>query len=309
MYNPVMTVRLLESDALYLISGGHVKGVKIVLGVATVAVIALFGVIFLLPKTAETTRAIEPKNPVDSLPLIKTEEVHYSVGDARLNGYIAYPKNAESAPGVLVVHEWWGHNEYVRGRAETLAELGYVALALDMYGDGKLAQHPKEANAFMMEVVNNAEVAQARFIRALEILKNHPASDADKVAAIGYCFGGAVVLSMARAGVGLDGVVSFHGSLGGLAPIAEGEVTAEFLVLNGADDPFITDQQKVAFKEEMEQAGLSYEFIDYPGAVHGFTNPGATEKGEVYGLPLKYDAEVDENSWARMQVFLQKVFN
>lgn len=279
------------------------KSLNVILGTTAVAVIALIGWIYWLPNTTQTTRPAEP------LPLIKTEEVRYSVGDTPLNGYIAYPHNADHAPGVLVVHEWWGHNEYVRKRAEMLAELGYVALALDMYGDGKLAQHPKEANAFMMEVVNNAEVAQARFTKALEILRRHPASDADKVAAVGYCFGGAVVLNMARTGIELDGVVSFHGSLGGLSPIAEGQVTAEFLVLNGADDPFVTEQQKAAFKEEMDKAGLSYEFIDYPGAMHGFTNPGATEKGEAYGLPLQYDPAADKDSWAKMQVFLQNVFN
>lgn len=251
----------------------------------------------------------ELKRTVESLPLINTEEVRYSVGGVPLQGYIAYPKDAENAPGVLVVHEWWGHNEYVRKRADMLAKLGYVAFALDMYGEGKVAEHPKEANAFMMEVVNNADVARARFTQAFEILKNHSASDANKMAAIGYCFGGAVVLSMARSGVNLEGVVSFHGSLGGLSPVREGEVNAEFLVLNGADDPFVTDDQKATFKKEMDDAGLTYEFIDYPGVTHGFTNPGATEKGEAYSLPLKYDQTADEDSWQRMRTFLQEVFS
>lgn len=250
----------------------------------------------------------ELKRTVESLPLINTEEVRYSAGGERLQGYIAYPKDAENAPGVLVVHEWWGHNEYVRKRADMLAQLGYVAFALDMYGEGKVTEHPKEANAFMMEVVNNADVARARFTKALEMLKNHSASDATKMAAIGYCFGGAVVLSMARAGVDLDGVVSFHSSLGGLSPIHQGEVSAEFLVLNGADDPLVTDDQKATFKEEMKEAGLTYEFIDYPGVTHSFTNSEATEKGEAYGLPLKYDAAADEDSWLRMRAFLQDIF-
>jgi dienelactone hydrolase len=246
---------------------------------------------------------------VENLPAIVTEEVRYSVGDTRLNGYVAYPRNASGkVPGVLVVHEWWGHNDYVRKRAEMLAELGYAAFALDMYGDGKVTGHPKEANAFMMEVVNNAEAARARFEKALELLKSTPVVDQEKIAAIGYCFGGAVVLSMARMGMDLDGVVSYHGSLQGLAPINEGEVDARFMVFNGAADPFISEEAKQNFKVEMDSANLQYEFIDYPGALHGFTNPGADEKGEAYGLPLKYDAAADQDSWQKTQTFFQEIF-
>lgn len=248
------------------------------------------------------------KTAVESSPLITTEEVRYDAGGATLEGYIAYPKNAENAPGVLVVHEWWGHTEYVRKRAEMLAELGYVAFALDMYGEGRVAEHPKEANAFMTEVISNAEVARARFTEALDVLRSHHASDPDKTAAIGYCFGGAVVLSMARAGVDLDGVVSFHGSLAGLAPINKGEVEADFLVLNGEADPMVTEEQKQAFKQEMDAAELDYQFVDYPGAMHGFTNPEASEMGEAYKLPLAYDAEADADSWAKMKVFLERIF-
>lgn len=245
---------------------------------------------------------------VEGLPSIVTEEVRYSVGDTRLNGYFAYPRTAQKVPAILVVHEWWGHNDYARKRADMLAELGYVAFALDMYGDGKVTGHPKEANAFMMEVISNAEVAKARFEKGLELLKQHPSADAEKVAAIGYCFGGAVSISMARMGADLDGVVSFHGALEGLAPIAESGVNARFLVLNGADDPFVTAEAKEAFKAQMSAAQLQFEFVDYPGAVHAFTNPEADEKGEAYGLPLKYNAEADRDSWQRMQAFFKEIF-
>lgn len=245
---------------------------------------------------------------VEGLPSIITEEVRYSVGDTRLNGYFAYPRVAQKVPAILVVHEWWGHNDYARKRAEMLAELGYVAFALDMYGDGKVTGHPKEANAFMMEVISNAEVAKARFEKGLELLKQHPAADPEKLAAVGYCFGGAVSLSMARLGSDLDGVVSFHGALEGLAPVAEGGVNTRFLVLNGADDPFVTAEAKETFKAQMDAAQLKYEFIDYPGAVHAFTNPDADEKGEAYGLPLKYNAEADRDSWQRMQAFFKEIF-
>lgn len=246
---------------------------------------------------------------IENLPAIVTEEIRYNVGDTQLNGYIAYPRNASGKiPGVLVVHEWWGHNDYVRKRAEMLAELGYAAFALDMYGDGKVTGHPKEANAFMMEVVNNADAARARFEKALELLKGTPVVDEEKIAAIGYCFGGAVVMSMARLGMDLDGVVSYHGSLQGLAPINAEEVDARFMVFNGAADPFVTEEAKEAFKTEMDAANLSYEFIDYPDALHGFTNPGADEKGEAYDLPLKYDAAADRDSWEKTQVFFQEIF-
>lgn len=246
---------------------------------------------------------------VENLPAIITEEVRYSVGDTRLNGYVAYPRNATGkVPGILVVHEWWGHNDYVRKRAEMLAEMGYAAFALDMYGDGKVTGHPKEANAFMMEVVNNADAARARFEKALDLLKSNPVVDQEKIAAIGYCFGGAVVMSMARMGMDLDGVVSYHGSLQGLAPINDGEVDARFMVFNGAADPFVSEEAKQTFKTEMDAANLQYEFIDYPGALHGFTNPGADEKGEAYDLPLKYDAVADQDSWQKTQAFFQEIF-
>ncbi len=246
--------------------------------------------------------------PEGAQPQVATEEVVYTVGDTSLKGFFAFPRNAERAPGVLVVHEWWGHTDYARRRATMLAELGYVAFALDMYGDGKVTSHPKEANAFMMEVVNNAEVAQARFNKALEMLKNHPAVSSSKIAAIGYCFGGAVSLSMARSGADLAGVVSFHGALEGLAPINREAVKARFLVLNGAADPFVSAAAKDTFKAEMDAAQLKYEFIDYPGAVHAFTNSEADAIGEAYGLPLKYDAAADQDSWRRMQAFFREIF-
>ena len=132
--------------------------------------------------------------------------------------------------------------------------------------------------------------------------------DQEKIAAIGYCFGGAVVMSMARMGMDLDGVVSYHGSLQGLAPINEGEVDARFMVFNGAADPFVSEEAKQTFKTEMDAANLQYQFIDYPGALHGFTNPGADEKGEAYDLPLKYDAVADQDSWQKTQAFFQEIF-
>jgi dienelactone hydrolase len=211
-------------------------------------------------------------------------------------------------PGILVVHEWWGHNDYARKRARQLAELGYIALAVDMYGDGKTADHPDDAGKFAAAVRNNLPLMQARFEAARAFLNSQPDVDPAQNAAIGYCFGGGVVLAMARSGEDLAGVVSFHGSLDGGGTAAPGTIKARILVANGEDDPFVTDEQIAAFKAEMDAAGADYTFINYPGAVHSFTNPEADTFGERFGLPLAYNAEADADSWAEMQAFFQSVF-
>ncbi|MDH3949240.1 MAG: dienelactone hydrolase family protein, partial [Gammaproteobacteria bacterium] len=168
---------------------------------------------------------------------VVTKEVNYSADGLSLKGYLAYDDaQKQQRPGVLVVHEWWGQNDYVRKRARMLAELGYVALALDMYGEGKQAAHPEDASKFSGEVMKNLNVAEQRFMAGLTLLQQQPQTNKRKVAAIGYCFGGGVVLAMARRGVDLDGVASFHGSLAAGAPAAPGKVKARVLVLNGADD-------------------------------------------------------------------------
>ena len=229
------------------------------------------------------------------------EEIKYSVGDAKMTAYLAKPAAGSSVKGgVLVVHEWWGHDDYARKRADMLADLGYVALAIDMYGDGKKADHPKDAQGFMMEVISNLDLGEKRFLAAHEILVSQPEMSDVKVAAIGYCFGGAIVMEMARRGLPLASVASFHGSLGPLTPIEKGAVKAKVLVLNGADDPFITAEQIAKFKTDMDAAGADYEFINYEGAQHSFTNPGATEKGKKFDMPLVYDEATDKKSWKKM---------
>ncbi len=243
-----------------------------------------------------------------SLPIMAGEEVSYSVGEKTFNGYLARPANAQGQlGGVLVVHEWWGHDDYVRRRADMLAELGYVALAVDMYGDGKLADHPKQAGEFAGEVRKNKGVAEERFRAAMNLLTSQAGVSADRIGAIGYCFGGSVVLEMARLGLPLAGVASFHGSLGGLSPVESGAVKARVLVLNGADDPFVKADQIEAFKKDMEAAGADYRFVNYAGAVHSFTNPDATERGEKFNLPLAYDKMADEQSWQAMKDMFDEV--
>lgn len=240
---------------------------------------------------------------------VKGEEVEYSSEGVTMKGYIAYDDAVEGKrPGILVVHEWWGHNEYARKRARMLAELGYTALAVDMYGDGKTAAHPEDAGAFSGEVFKNMPVARARFLAATELLKNHETVDAGRIGAIGYCFGGGIVLAMARMGVDVQGVVSFHGSLGTQSPAQPGTVKAKVLVCNGAADPFVPKEDIDAIKKEMNDANVDFTFKSYKGAKHSFTNPEATEKGKKFNLPLEYNAKADKDSWSDMKSFFKKVF-
>ncbi|KPK38437.1 MAG: dienelactone hydrolase [Gammaproteobacteria bacterium SG8_47] len=244
-----------------------------------------------------------------SVMALHTEEIEYTANGTTLKGYLAYDDQIKGKrPGILVVHEWWGHNAYVRKRAEMLAALGYTALAVDMYGDGKQAAHPEDAGKFASEVRSNMPVARARFLAAMEVLQKHPTVDNAEVAAIGYCFGGGIVLEMARSGLDLDGVVSFHGSLGTQNPAQSGAVKAKLLVLNGAADPFVKPEQIADFKAEMEAAGVSYTFIDYPNAKHAFTNPEADGFGQKFNLPLAYNAEADAASWQEMRRFFKDLF-
>lgn len=240
--------------------------------------------------------------PVMIFSQIKTEEVTYNDGNVTMTGYMAYPDNNMKNPGVLVVHEWWGQNEYARKRAEMLAELGYTAFALDMYGEGKVAEHPDDAGKFSSAVMQNFDVAKSRFLAALKILQNNAHTDSSEIAAIGYCFGGGVVLNMARTGLDIDAVVSFHGSI---APAVQAkEIEADILVCHGEDDKMVTAEQIEAFKKEMEAADADYKFITYPGAKHSFTNPDADKIAQEFSIPVGYNKAADEKSWEDMKKFL-----
>lgn len=238
---------------------------------------------------------------------VVTKDVSYSDGETTMKGYIAYDDSVKGQrPGVIVVHEWWGHNDYAKKRARMLAELGYSAIALDMYGNGKTASHPKDAGMFSGEVKKNMAVAEKRFMAAYKLLQEQDNVAKDKMAAIGYCFGGGIVLEMARRGVDLDGVVSFHGSLGTNDPASKGKVKAKVLVLNGKADPFVKAESITAFKKEMKAAKVDYKFISYPNAKHAFTNPEADALGNKFKIPLAYNAKADQKSWLEMKKFLKK---
>jgi len=240
---------------------------------------------------------------------IITKEINYSDGETQMKGYLAYDDSVkEKRPGIIVVHEWWGHNDYAKKRARMLAELGYPALALDMYGNGKNASHPKDAGMFAGEVKKNMAVAEKRFMAAYHLLQKQNYVAKDKMAAIGYCFGGGIVLEMARRGVALDAVVSFHGSLRTNEPAKKGQIKAKILVLNGQADPFTKPEDIAAFKKEMQAAHVDFKFINYPGAKHAFTNPAADKFGKEFNIPLAYQEKADKASWDEMKRFLAKTF-
>ena len=237
------------------------------------------------------------------------ESVTYDARDFSMTGYLAYDDSSTTKrPGILVVHEWWGHNEYARKRARMLAELGYTALAVDMYGDGRQADHPGDASKFAAEVRQNLSTAKHRFGAAMKVLQEHPSVDPQRIAAIGYCFGGGIVLQMARQGLDLDAFVSFHGSLATDTPAIPGTVKARILICDGADDKLVTPEQIQSFLREMKGAGVDYKLISYPGAKHSFTNPDADTYAEKFNIPVGYNAEADRRSWQHMQDFLQNSF-
>ena len=244
---------------------------------------------------------------------IKAQEIPYQSADGtRLIGYYAYDDSIKGPrPGVVVVHEWWGLNDYAKRRARDLAALGYSALAIDMYGDGKNTEHPKDAMAFMQAALKDSTASSARFQAGLDLLKQQPQTDPQKLAAIGYCFGGAVVLNAARQGVPLAGVVSFHGALATQTPATPGKVKAKILVEHGALDSMVTADNVAAFKAEMDKAGADYQFVSLEGAKHGFSNPDADRlgHGDHGGPDIGYNKAADEKSWADMQAFLKKIFS
>lgn len=237
------------------------------------------------------------------------KSVTYSAGGTSMKGYLAYDDSLRGPrPGILVVHEWWGLNDYARKRARMLAGLGYTALAVDMYGDGKQTTHPDDAGKFSSEVMKNFPVAQARFAAAESLLKTEPTVDPERIGAIGYCFGGGVALNVVRQGSDLKGVASFHGALSAVQPAEPGAIKARIIAFTGADDKFVPPDQVEAFRKEMTDAKADFQIVTYPGAVHSFTNPDATALGKKYNLPLAYNAEADRKSWEAMKEFFASVF-
>jgi dienelactone hydrolase len=246
---------------------------------------------------------------VPALAAVVGKPVVYKANGLSMKGYVAYDNAIKGKrPGVLIVHEWWGLNDYARKRADMLAKEGYIALAVDMYGNGKTADHPKDAGTFATAVNKDPAAALARFEAAMTTLENQPWTDRKNIAAIGYCFGGGQVLNMARAGLPLKAVVSFHGSLGTDHPAKPGQIKAKIRVFTGAADPMAPSDVVTAFEKEMQDAQADYKLVSYPGAMHSFTNPDADKFGKQFDMPLKYDAGADHDSWTQTLAFFKEIF-
>jgi dienelactone hydrolase len=244
----------------------------------------------------------------DTAMQIKEEAVSITTDTVTLNSYVAYDATATARrPIVLVVPEWWGLNDYVRGRAQQLARLGYFALAVDMYGGGRTAANPQEAQAMATPFYQNPQMAKARIDAALAKAKTYPQADTSQTAAIGYCFGGSMVLNAVNLGTDLDGAVSFHGGLDVAKPQKD-KLKARILVAHGGADSFVPEAQVKAFRKSMDSVGASYEFKTYPNATHAFTNPEATENARKFNMPIEYNAAADSASWNDMKAFFGTIF-
>ena len=242
---------------------------------------------------------------------VRTEEIEYSHDGTQLKGYLAFDDSKPGKrPGILVVHEWWGHNDHARNRAKMLAEAGYITLALDMYGDGKLANHPKKAAGFMNAAFSNWSDSQARYNKAMEILKSHKAVDSTRIGSIGFCFGGAVSIRMARGGSDLKGVVAFHSALPVEPVITKNSMNSAVLIINGSEDSFLKSEAVAAFSQDMFKANVDFTYMNLKGAKHSFTNPQADEFRKKFNIEaLEYNKKADKLAWAAMLNFFKRVFN
>ena len=265
--------------------------------------------LFLISLLIVTGCTGKKENNMSNVSPIVTREVTYSSNGKTLKGFLAYDSTkAGKMPGIVVVPEWWGLTRYPKHRAEMLAKLGYVAFAIDMYGDGKVADNPKDAGEFAAASMKDMNDAQARFDAGVEYLKKQPETDSTKIAAIGYCYGGTVVLRMALRGDNLDGVVSFHGGLPTEKVNNPENVKAKILVCNGTADKSNPEDKVDAFNKALSDGGINYILINYPGATHSFTNPAADSLGKKFNFPIAYDKVADEKSWQDMRNFFNKIF-
>jgi dienelactone hydrolase len=250
----------------------------------------------------------DKKEPETKAPAIVEENITYTADGVNMNGYVAYDSNISGKrPAVLIIHEWWGLNDYSKKRARQLAELGYIAMAVDLYGNGKTADNPDSAGSLAGPFYGNPGMAKTRFDAALNKLKTY-SQTGDKVAAIGYCFGGAMALSIAKLGEDLAGVVCFHGNLN-VVPANKDLLKAKVLVCNGGDDPFVAAAEVATFKKQMDSIGATYTFKSYPGAVHAFTNPDADAiHAKFPKMAVAYNAAADTASWKEMKDFFGTIF-
>jgi dienelactone hydrolase len=239
---------------------------------------------------------------------LKEENVTYTADGVTLKGFVSYDQNLKGKrPAILVVPEWWGQNNYVRMRAKQLAGMGYIAMAVDIFGDGIIAANPEEAQKLTIPFYKNPLLAKERLDAAIIKIKDFPQTDAANIAAIGYCFGGFVVLNAAKLGADLKGVVSFHGGLAGV-PADKKLLKAKILVCHGADDKFVLQKDVDLFRHQLDSIKADYSFKIYKNATHAFTNPEATKLGKEFNLPIEYNAEAEKSSWKDMKIFFSALF-
>ena len=239
---------------------------------------------------------------------IKEEIVTYMSDGVTLKGFVTYDESIiGKRPAVLIVHEWWGLNDYTKMRARKLAELGYIAMAADMFGNGKTSADPKEAQDFTMPFYKDPQLAKSRLDAAIKKIKEYAQTDPNNIAAIGYCFGGFVELNSAKLGADMKGVVSFHGGLSGV-PVNKNLLKAKILVCHGAADKFVSQHDADVFKHQLDSIGADNTFKIYANATHAFTNPDATKLGKEFNMPIEYNAEADKDSWSDMKTFFNRIF-
>ncbi len=237
---------------------------------------------------------------------ILTQTLPYRHGDVELRGYLAYDNSIRGKrPGVLVVHEWWGLNDFAQEKARELAKLGYVALAVDMYGNGLATTDPAEAGRLAGQFRDNPTLWRERARAAYDALARDERCDPTRIAAIGFCFGGSTVLQMAASGLDLAGVVSFHGSLTAFAEADAARIKARILALHGAADSHVSDENVKAFEDSLRKTSVDWQLVVYGGAKHGFMNPAATRLG-MEGV--RYDERAARRAWEQMRLFLQEAF-
>lgn len=250
----------------------------------------------------DSTTAAQKLNLTDSV--VAKPITYQALGDTMV-GYVAFCEDTTKKPGILVVHEWWGLDDYTKRRTRELADLGYVAFAVDMYGQGKTADNPEGAMALAGPNYQDPQAAKQRFDAALAQLKSLPEVDTSRIAAVGYCFGGSMVLNAVKLGDHLQAAVSFHGGLKGV-PADKDLLTTPILICHGAEDANVPDDEVKAFRAELDSIDAEYVFKEYPGATHAFTNPEATENGKQFNMPIAYNAAADTASWNDMKAFFEQ---
>jgi dienelactone hydrolase len=274
----------------------------------TLSIFSFTLIFFLSSCTSEEKKDDKTVSTETKTPKLKEETVTYNVDTLKMQSYLVYDENITGKrPAVLVVHEWWGLNDYTKRRARMLAELGYIAMGIDMYGNDRRGNNPQEAGILSGPYYENMEMTKKIFNAGLEEFKKNPNVDQTKIAGIGYCFGGGLLLNLARMGEPLNGVVSFHGGLVG-APPDKNLTKAEILVCHGEADPFVPAEEAATFKKQMDSIGKAYTFKSYPEATHAFTNPEATELGKKFSIPIAYNAAADTASWNEMKGFFGRIF-